>query len=78
MACGASTSLLELVQLLNQALGTDLPPQFLPARAGDIRDSYADITRARKAFGYDPVVGVKEGLERTVAWYGNGDRRNGA
>ena len=40
-----------------------------PERAGDIRHSLADITRAEKLLGYKPVVDFEEGLKRTVAWY---------
>lgn len=69
VACGSSTSILELVALLNEILGTSLEPEFQPSRAGDIRNSMADIRRARAAFGYQPSVSVREGLERTVAWY---------
>jgi UDP-glucose 4-epimerase len=68
VACGASTSLLELAAILNALLGTDLEPEFHPPRAGDIRNSWADIQRAETAFGYRPVVSVKAGLEKTIAW----------
>lgn len=68
-ACGASASVLDLVEMLNTLLGTRLEPEFLPARPGDIRDSRADIGRARQAFGYAPRVSLREGLERTAAWY---------
>lgn len=75
VACGSSTSILELVALLNEILGTSLTPDFEPSRLGDIRDSMADIRRARAAFGYEPRVSVREGLERTVAWYAAGGER---
>ncbi|HNR31493.1 MAG TPA: SDR family oxidoreductase [Candidatus Hydrogenedentes bacterium] len=69
VACGATASVLDLVATLNSVLGTRLEPEFLPARPGDIRDSQADIRRAGRAFGYAPQVSLREGLERTVAWY---------
>jgi nucleoside-diphosphate-sugar epimerase len=40
-----------------------------PTRAGDVRDSLADITRACDLLGYTPIVGLEEGLRQTVAWY---------
>ncbi len=40
-----------------------------PTRAGDVRDSLADITRARELLGYTPIVGLEDGLRQTVAWY---------
>ena len=69
IACGASTSVVELVAALNALLGTNLPPDHQPARAGDILRSWADISKARKAFGYSPMVTLTEGLEKTIAWF---------
>lgn len=69
IACGASTSVLELVAALNTLLGTSIAPEHLPARAGDILRSWADIAKARKAFGYSPLVTLNEGLEKTIAWF---------
>ena len=39
------------------------------ARAGDVRDSQADIQKARRVLGYEPTVGFDEGLKKTVDWY---------
>ena len=66
---GVQTSLLALVAGLNQALGTSLVPSYRPERAGDVRHSVADITRAREVLGYRAAVDLDTGLERTVAWY---------
>ena len=68
VGCGHSVRVLDLAAALNALLGMDLPPESAPARPGDIRDSCADITRAREAFGYHPVVDFTEGLRRTAAW----------
>ena len=67
IGCGRSASLLELIAALNQILGTELTPMFAAPRAGDIRFSSADISRARAELGYEPRVGFAEGLERTIA-----------
>ena len=56
MADGRSTSLLTLLELLNRFLGTDVRPELKPARVGDVRESMADITRARSLLGYEPEV----------------------
>ena len=40
-----------------------------PPRAGDVKDSLADITRARTLLGYEPMVSFQEGLRQTVDWY---------
>lgn len=69
VACGNSTSVLQLVDILNEILATRIEPEFQPARQGDIRDSCADIGKARTSLGYEPLVSVKEGLAKTVAWF---------
>ncbi len=68
IACGASTTLLSLVDKMNKVLGTALAPEFAPPRPGDIRQSWAKIDRARTAFGFQPQVDLTEGLRRTVQW----------
>ena len=67
IAAGRSASLLELIAALNQILGTELTPLFAAPRVGDIRFSSADIAHARAELGYEPRVGLAEGLERTIA-----------
>jgi UDP-glucose 4-epimerase len=66
---GRSVTLLELVAALNRVLGTDLAPEFAPARAGDVRFSRADVRRTRADLGYDPRVTFEDGLRDTVEWY---------
>ncbi len=63
---GRRVSLLELVAILNEILGTRIAPELRPARPGDVRDSQADLRRIRAALGYEPRVGLEEGLRRTV------------
>lgn len=62
-------SLLELASTLMAITGISVPLSFAPARAGEVRDSLADISRAQEAFGYAPAYTVKSGLEETVAWF---------
>ena len=69
LASGGQVRLNELVAKLNACLGTDLPPRYIPERAGDILHSRADIRKAAKLLGYEPVVGFDEGLRRTVEWF---------
>ena len=69
VANGRSTSLLELLTLLNQLLGLKVQPIHAPARVGDVRESLADITQARKCLDYDPQVGFEEGLRRSIEYY---------
>jgi len=69
IAGGTQHSLLDLVHMINDVLNTRIIPEFHPPRTGDVPRSFADVSRARDTFGYEPVVPVREGLERTVAWY---------
>jgi nucleoside-diphosphate-sugar epimerase len=55
--------------MLNEILGSDIKPDFEPARIGDVRDSQAAIKAAREQLGYEPQVSFRAGLERTVEWF---------
>jgi len=69
VACGQQYNLLELLAVINRVLGTTIEPIFAAARAGDVRDSLADISLARRLLNYEPVIGFEEGLRRTVDYY---------
>lgn len=66
------TTLNQLLSELQKIIGTNIAPQYEPPRAGDIRHSLADISRAEKLLGFKPLIGLEEGLKATVDWY----RRN--
>ena len=66
---GGRISLNQTLQLFGAISGKFLQVQHEPAREGDIRDSQADISKAKEMLGYAPTVGFQEGLERTYAWY---------
>jgi UDP-glucose 4-epimerase len=66
---GRGVSVLELLAALNRQLGTDIAPRHAPPRAGDVRHSRADITRARRDLGYEPAVSFEDGLAQTLRWY---------
>jgi UDP-glucose 4-epimerase len=63
---GGSSTILDLVSALNQLLGSHVQPLHAPSRAGDVRFSQADISRARRDLGYEPKVSFTEGLRRTL------------
>lgn len=69
VACETSTSINELYKALADLIGTSIEPVHTDVRPGDIRRSLADCRKAREAFGYEPIVELREGLEKTVAWY---------
>jgi UDP-glucose 4-epimerase len=69
VGCGGRFDLLQLLEAIGAAVGGMQPPVFAPPRAGDVRDSEADITLARSRLGYDVLVPFAEGVRRTVSWY---------
>jgi UDP-glucuronate 4-epimerase len=64
-----TTTLLELVRLIGNALGEEPVIEFKPDQPGDVPITYADVTRAGRALGYAPRVPIDEGIRRFVAWY---------
>jgi UDP-N-acetylglucosamine/UDP-N-acetylgalactosamine 4-epimerase len=75
VSCGGRTTLNELFRLIRGELREFQPdvagsePVYAPLREGDVRHSQADISRARQQLGYQPAVGVEEGIHRTVRWF---------
>jgi nucleoside-diphosphate-sugar epimerase len=66
---GDRINLNQVVEALGRISGKPLKPRYDPPRDGDIRDSQADISRARAVLGYEPTVALEEGLQRTFEWY---------
>ncbi len=69
VACSARTSLNELLNLLRKRTGTSLEAVYEAPRPGDVRDSQADVRRAREILGFEPAVDLEQGLGRTVEWF---------
>jgi len=69
VATGNRISLNQLFEAMRRMIGVDIKPQYAGDRAGDVRDSQADVTRAQEILGYQPLVSFEEGLRRTVDWY---------
>jgi nucleoside-diphosphate-sugar epimerase len=65
VACGEKTSINQLTEEIADITGHSHPPIYADARAGDIRISVANVDKARSVLGYDPAIGLREGLERT-------------
>jgi nucleoside-diphosphate-sugar epimerase len=66
---GARITLNQVLKLLEKITGKKIQAKYDPPRTGDIRDSQADISLARKLLGYEPSVLFEEGLRRTWEWY---------
>ncbi len=69
IAFGGTVSLNTLHRILSGLTGNKLAPVYASVRPGDIRDSFADISKARALLGYEPLTGLEEGLAKTVAWF---------
>jgi nucleoside-diphosphate-sugar epimerase len=69
VATGGRVSLNQLFRLLCELTGSRVDVAYATGRAGDVRDSQADISRARALLGYEPGVPLAEGLRRTIDWY---------
>jgi UDP-glucose 4-epimerase len=69
VATGQRISLNDLLRVMNGVVGSNIQARYEPARAGDVLDSQADISKARELLGYSPVVSFEEGLRRTIEWY---------
>jgi nucleoside-diphosphate-sugar epimerase len=69
VATGGRISLNQLFRTLRDLTGASVEPIYADPRPGDVKDSQADITKARRILAYEPKVPFEEGLNRTVAWY---------
>jgi UDP-N-acetylglucosamine/UDP-N-acetyl-alpha-D-glucosaminouronate 4-epimerase len=69
VATGSRMSLNELLKVMNRLAGTSMEPLRQEPRTGDVKDSQADISKAKSLLGYQPTVSSEEGLERTLEWY---------
>ncbi|HET6146780.1 MAG TPA: SDR family oxidoreductase [Polyangia bacterium] len=69
IACGVATDLNQVVAVIGDILGKKIEPRHEAERAGDIKHSYADISKARQRLGYTASVSFADGLRRTLDWY---------
>jgi nucleoside-diphosphate-sugar epimerase len=69
VATGGRISLNDLFYAMRDVVGGALEPSYVAARDGDVRDSQADIQKAKDILGYQPTVAFEDGLARTIEWY---------
>lgn len=69
IGCGTRISLNQLVALLGKIIGKKAKVNYRPARLGDVRDSQADISRAKSLLQYSPQISIEDGLRKTVDWF---------
>ena len=66
IATGRAVSVNDLADLIGDVLGSPAAKEYLPARLGDVRDSWADVSAAQDVLGWEPRVSLEEGLRLTV------------
>ena len=69
IACGEAVTVNAIIHAINELLGKNVRPIYVPSRPGDVKHSLADITAAKNLIGYKPVVLFREGLEKSIDWY---------
>ena len=69
VATGGRISLNKLFYAMREVVGGKLEPTYAEPRKGDVRDSQADIRKAKELLGYEPIVSFEEGIARTIDWY---------
>ena len=69
VATAGRISLNDLFRTMREIVGAQVEPTYVESRAGDVRDSQADISKAKRLLGYTPTVSFEEGLRQTIAWY---------
>jgi UDP-glucose 4-epimerase len=68
VATGGRISLNDLLKAMNKIVGTSIDPIYAEPRDGDVRDSQADISKAKRLLGYEPTVQLEDGLKKTLEW----------
>jgi UDP-glucose 4-epimerase len=69
VACGTTTSVLEIMAALNRILGTEIRPIYAPKRRGDVRKTYASVAKMNRLLKIGRMVQFEEGLKHTVEWF---------
>ena len=69
IACGARYTLNDLVDGINKVLNKNIEPKYIETRAGDVKHSLADISKAKSLLGYEVKTDFYKGLEKTIDFY---------
>lgn len=69
VACGSTASIIDIVNSVNRILKTDIKPEYAPKRQGDVRKTYADVSKLKRLLKIKKFVQFEEGLKLTVDWF---------
>jgi UDP-N-acetylglucosamine/UDP-N-acetyl-alpha-D-glucosaminouronate 4-epimerase len=73
ISAGTPVTVSQLAEMIGRQLDKPVERQYLPARPGDLRNSWADVSEARRVLGFEPNVELREGLRRTAAFLLDGE-----
>ena len=71
VACGSTTSIIGIVNAINKILKTSVKPKYGSKRPGDVRKTYADISKMKRLLKIKDLVQFEEGLKLTIDWFKN-------
>lgn len=71
VACGEAVTVNEIINMINDAVGKKVKPNYTDTRPGDVKHSLADIKLAKKIINFEPVINFKDGLQKAIEWYRN-------
>lgn len=69
VACGSTTSIIDIVKSINNILGVRIKPKYVPKRSGDVRKTRASISKIKRFLKIKEMVQFEEGLKLTVEWF---------
>jgi len=69
IGCNRKVSNNEILEVLKERFGEKVKVKHAPVRAGDVKHTLADVSKAKRDFGYEPLVHFWEGLEKTIQWW---------
>lgn len=69
IACGEAITVNAIIDMINNIVGKNIKPTYVPPNKGDVKHSLADITAAKKLLGFKPVVLFEDGLKKAIEWY---------
>jgi len=66
---GKRIAILDLAHIVSRLMGKEISLRFLDPRAGDVRDSLADLSSIKRDLGYEPAINIEDGLRETIRWF---------
>ncbi|MFH1670987.1 MAG: NAD-dependent epimerase/dehydratase family protein, partial [Patescibacteria group bacterium] len=71
LGCGRKEELMDFIRIIEEVCGKEAKKNYMPMQPGDVRTTFADISKAQKLLGYEPKTQIKDGVPKFVEWYRN-------